>query len=155
MLLQQQRRIFLLLLSITLWFTPVYAVDKVPPETTNIDTTTISPEQLLHSKLLLTALRLDFYNARCRGQSIAKHFNQVNRLYITKYSLTANNYIKTYINADVRKEKAQQEIAFKKDLSKIGGCAKAKNEGWVKSLRDAYNKQYLQAEQSSWFPEEI
>jgi len=114
----------------------------------------VSDEQTLHTSLVLTALQLDFYNARCRGISVAKNFNKVNRLYITKYSLTANNYIKLYINADVRKEKSQHEVAFKKNLNLLGGCKKAKEQGWIKALHDQFNIKYNQAELSAWFPEE-
>lgn len=127
----------------------------VESEQATIEKPVISAEQQLHSALILTALKVDFYNARCRGLSVAKDVNKVNRLYITKYSITANNYIKIYINEDVRKEKANQEIAFKKALSKIGGCSKAKQQGWVKSLRDEFNDLYEQAEKSTWYPEEL
>ncbi len=115
----------------------------------------MNPEQSLHTALVLSALKVDFFNARCRGISVSKNFNKVNRLYITKYSLTANNYIKTYINADVRKEKSKQEIAFKKALNMVGGCAKAKQADWRKDINYEFNTLYKQAEQSTWFPEEI
>lgn len=108
----------------------------------------------LHSELVLTALQLDFYNNRCRGISVSKNFNTVNRLYITKYSLTANNFIKHYINNDVRKEKVSQETAFKKTLNSLGGCAKAKEQGWIKEIHDEFKTRLQQAEKSTWFPED-
>lgn len=108
----------------------------------------------LHSELVLTALQLDFYNNRCRGISVSKNFNTVNRLYITKYSLTANNFIKHYINSDVRKEKVSQETAFKKTLNSLGGCAKAKEQGWIKEIHDEFKTRLQQAEKSTWFPED-
>lgn len=150
------------LLTLSLGFSvPLLAAVAAETESTTvteqetIEKPVISAEQKLHTALILTALKVDFYNARCRGLSVAKNVNKVNRLYITKYSITANNYIKIYISEDVRKEKANQEIAFKKALSKIGGCSKAKQQGWVKSLRDEFNDLYEQAEKSTWYPEEL
>lgn len=113
-----------------------------------------NPELQLHSKLVLKALQVDFYNVRCRGISVAKNLNKVNRLYITKYSLTANNYIKDFINPDVKAEKKAQEIDFKKKLNQLGGCSKARQQGWLKQIRQEFKDLYQQAEQSAWFPEE-
>ena len=112
-----------------------------------------NPELKLHSELVLTALQLDFYNNRCRGTSVAKNFNKVNRLYITKYSITANNFIKEFINQDVRAEKEAQEIEFKKNLNRLGGCAKAKDQDWIKEIHDTFRDLYQEAEKSTWFPE--
>jgi len=115
---------------------------------------TQSPELQLHSDLVLKALQVDFYNVRCRGISVAKNFTKVNRLYITKYSLTANNFIKNYINQDVRAEKENQETAFKKNLNALGGCSGAREKGWIKEIHDQFGDLYKQAEKSTWFPEE-
>ena len=113
-----------------------------------------NPELQLHSSLVLKALQVDFYNERCRGISVAKNFNKVNRLYITKYSITANNFIKEFINPDVRSEKAAQEIHFKKNLNSLGGCTKAKQQDWIQEIHDQFKDLYQQAEQSAWYPEE-
>ena len=110
-----------------------------------------NPELKLHSGLVLTAMQLDFYNNRCRGTSVAKNFNKVNRLYITKYSITANNFIKDFINQDVRAEKEAQEIEFKKNLNGLGGCAK--DQDWIKEIHDTFRDLYQEAEKSAWFPE--
>jgi len=130
--------------------TPITQTDTQASQAESVQ----NPEQELHASLVLMALKLDFYNSRCRGLSVAKNFNQVNRLYITKYSLTANNFIKQYINNDVRQEKASQEIAFKKTLNSLGGCSKAKEQGWIKEIHDQFKTMLEQAEQSTWFPEE-
>ena len=76
----------------------------------------------------------------------------MNRLFITKYSLTANNYIKTYINEDVRAQKAALEIEFKRELNRVGGCAAAIDSGWRSQINDLYRELYLRAEKSVWFP---
>ncbi|BCN93174.1 hypothetical protein THMIRHAM_09590 [Thiomicrorhabdus immobilis] len=129
----------------------LFAPTSFANETTNNQ----NPELKLHSELVLKALQLDFYNIRCRGTSVAKNFNKVNRLYITKYSITANNFIKDFINPDVRAEKEAQEIDFKKNLNRMGGCAKAKDQDWIKEIHDQFNELYQQAEQSAWYPEEM
>ena len=141
------------LLAIVMFAFTLFSAQLYATETTN-NVTTQNPELQLHSALVLKALQVDFYNVRCRGISVAKNFNKVNRLYITKYSLTANNFIKNFINPDVRAEKQIQEIDFKKNLNQLGGCSKAKEQGWIKQIHDEFNHLYQQAEQSTWFPEE-
>lgn len=115
----------------------------------------ISTDQVLHTDLVLLALKADFYNRRCRGISVSKNFNKVNRLFITKYSLTANNYIKVFINPDVKAEKITLEREFKRELGKIGGCSAAKKQQWRKEINNLFNALYQQAEKSTWYPEEI
>ena len=139
--------LLIVMFAFTLFSAQLYATDTAD------DVATQNPELQLHSALVLKALQVDFYNVRCRGISVAKNFNKVNRLYITKYSLTANNFIKNFINPDVRAEKQIQEIDFKKNLNKLGGCSKAKEQGWIKQIHDEYKNLYQQAEQSTWFPE--
>ncbi len=145
----------LLGLSIASWNQTVLAA-SVTDTVSAAEAKTIpaSEDQILHTDLIMLALKADFFNRRCRGISVNKDFNKVNRLFITKYSLTANNYIKTYINPDVRAEKQLQELEFKKELNKIGGCAKAREQGWRKQITDLFNELYRQAEQSTWYPEE-
>ena len=142
-------RFFLLFATIVLAMSlqaKVYAADNTAP---------ISEEQALHTDLVLLAMKSDFYNRRCRGISVAKNFNKVNRLFITKYSLTANNYIKQYINPDVRQEKEIQEREFKKELNRVGGCNAARKNGWRSEISDLFHNLYQQAQKSTWFPEEI
>jgi len=132
----------------------VETIAETPTEQPSSAQAPIPPEQILHTDLVLLALKSDFFNHRCRGISVNKSFNKVNRLFITKYSLTANNYIKTFINADVKAEKHDQELEFKKELNKIGGCSAAVKQGWRKQINDLFNELYRQAEKSTWFPEE-
>ena len=113
----------------------------------------IDPELQLHIDLIEMALKTDSYNERCRGISTAKTLNQVNRLYVTKYSLTANNFIKRYLDEDVKALKHQRQQSFNQLLAKIGGCQQAKSQGWVKQLQTDFKSQYEQAEKSPWYPE--
>ena len=144
------KKAFLLAFIVPLFSLSSYSVlaNDVPDSQVNQN-----PELKLHSELVLTALQLDFYNNRCRGTSVAKNFNKVNRLYITKYSITANNFIEEFINPDARAEKDAQEIDFKKNLNRLGGCSKAKDQDWIKEIHDNYRNLYRKAEKSAWFPE--
>lgn len=112
----------------------------------------ISEEQILHTDLVLLALKADDFNHRCRGISVNQNFNKVNRLFITKYSLTANNYIKLYIEQDVRDYKQALKIEFKKELNRVGGCNAAIDQGWRNNINELYRTLFLKAEQSVWFP---
>lgn len=113
----------------------------------------IDPELQRHIDLIENALETDAYNKRCRGISVSKALNKVNRLYVTKYSLTANNFIKNYIDRDVRAIKADRQHSFNHRLNKIGGCKAAKDEGSVKQLKIEFKALYEQAEKSPWYPE--
>ncbi len=125
-------------------FQPVQAAEE---------TLLISPELQVHIDLIDSALQTDAYNKRCRGVSMAKTLNLVNRLYVTKYSLTANNFIKHYIHEDVKALKIARQVSFNKQLAKIGGCQEAKAQGWVSQLKSDFKNQYEQAELSTWYPE--
>ncbi|MDX1352429.1 MAG: hypothetical protein R3254_05400 [Thiomicrorhabdus sp.] len=143
-----------LLLLAVFFFVLNLHTTSVFAENTQETKTPQNPELQLHIDLVLKALQLDFYNVRCRGISVAKNFNKVNRLYITKYSITANNFIKQFIDSDVRAEKEKQEVEFKRNLNRLGGCSKAKQQGWIKEIHDQFGELYQHAEQSAWFPEE-
>ncbi|WP_019555979.1 hypothetical protein [Thiomicrorhabdus arctica] len=109
----------------------------------------------LHIDLIEVALKTDSYNKRCRGISTATNLHEVNRLYVTKYSITANNFIKDYINEDVRAFKTEREHTINKLLAKIGGCEKAESQEWVKQLKPDFKRLYEQAESDKlpWYPE--
>jgi len=109
----------------------------------------------LHIDLIEVALKTDSYNKRCRGISTSSNLHQVNRLYVTKYSLTANNFIKDYIDEDVRAFKTEREHTLNKLLAKIGGCDKAESQDWVKQLKPDFKRLYEQAEADKlpWYPE--
>ncbi len=106
-----------------------------------------------HIDLIEVALLTDSYNARCRGISIAKALNSVNRLYVTKYSLTANNFIKTYIDPDVKTLKIERKHRFNKMLNVLGGCQAAKSKDSIKRLKKHFKSLYETAEKSPWYPE--
>lgn len=111
------------------------------------------PELQLHIDLIEVALKTDSYNKRCRGISTSSNLHRVNRLFVTKYSITSNNFIKDYINEDVRALKTEREHTLNKLLAKTGGCEKAESQEWVKQLRPDFKRLYEQAEKSPWYPE--
>jgi len=133
---------FLSFLSLS---TPLFALTD---DEQNVDT-----ELETHIELVELALKTDSYNKRCRGMSVSKALNQVNRLYVTKYSLTVNNFIKNYINPDVKNLKIERQHEFNKSLNQQGGCQVAKSKGVVKKLKADFKTHYEQAENSSWYPE--
>jgi len=143
---QQRYSVALLLLASTLFFSS--NIVAAPKEETLID-----HELQLHIDLVSNALQTDSYNKRCRGMSISKSLNQVNRLLVTKYSLTSNNFIKNYIAKDVEAFKSERYHDFNKNLNLMGGCKVAKSEGIVKQLKKEFRDLYDQAEKSPWYPD--
>lgn len=113
----------------------------------------VDPEVQLHIDLIEVALKTDSYNKRCRGISTSTNLHQVNRLYVTKYNITSNNFIKDYINEDVRALKAARQQTLYQLLAEIGGCQEAESQDWVKRLQPDFKRLYEQADKSPWYPE--
>ena len=124
-----------------------------PPSLAEQSVNANSPELKTHIDLIEIALLTDAYNKRCRGISVSKSLNQVNRLYVTKYSLTANNFIKTYLDPDVKALKLERQHRFNKLLNELGGCQAVKKNGSIKLLKKHFRTQYEIAENSPWYPE--
>lgn len=114
---------------------------------------TTDPALQLHTELIEMALQTDAYNRRCRGISVSKLLHKVNRLYITKYDLTANNFIKNYIDSNVKQLKIDRQHRFNKTLSGLGGCQNAQAKTTMKRLKKTFKTHYEQAEKSPWYPE--
>jgi hypothetical protein len=133
-------------LLIASWLLTNSTVQAVEPQQS------VSVEQKVHSDLIIIALKADFFNHTCRGISVNKNFNQVNRLFISKYSLTANNFIKQFINTNVSAEKQKQQTQFKRALAQIGGCTKARQNNWRNKINTEFRALFRQAERSSWYP---
>lgn len=109
--------------------------------------------QALHTQLIEVALQYDTFNQRCRGVSAAKNKAAVNRLFIRKYRLTVNNYIKAYLTPDPRVTENRIKDATIRKIAEQGGCQKARQEGFEKQLKKDYRRLYEAAELSAWFPE--
>lgn len=106
----------------------------------------------LHIDLVETALLTDAYNTRCRGISISKYLQDVNRLYVTKYSLTAHNFIKRYVHEDVRTLKSDRLQKFNQQLMQVGGCQTSESHDWSVQLNAEFKAEYQRVEKSVWFP---
>ena len=109
--------------------------------------------EALHSKLVTTSIKYDTFNQRCRGVSAAKNESKVNRLFLRKYGVTVNNYIKTYLSTDARDIKNDVKDQMIKTIAQMGGCQQARQKGLEKELKADYRKLYRATEQSTWFPE--
>ena len=144
-----------LLCFLTLLATPLYAPVYAQGAAENA-TETVPVEQLedeaLHSRLVNVALDLDLFNEQCRGLSVNRNFNKVNRLFINKYSLSANNYIESFFRQEIRVYKKIKQQQFIQTLASLKGCKGAKKAGWDKQLKSDYNILLRKAEDSGWFP---
>lgn len=109
-------------------------------------------DEALHSRLINVALELDWLNQKCRGLSIARNFKQVNRLFIQKYSLSANNYIEGFFGEEIRDYKKQKSRKMVMLLAKKRGCKQALEQDWDRELRTEFNTLFRKTEDSSWYP---
>lgn len=109
--------------------------------------------EIEQTQLIKQALKYDYFGQRCRGSSLTKHFNQTNRLFLSKYGFTANNYIKDFINPEIDEFKAELKQEFLKSLIKIGDCRGARELNWRKQMNDDFNRLFDEVERSIWFPE--
>jgi len=108
--------------------------------------------EALHIQLVETALKYDFYNKRCRGVSVSKEINEVNRLFLKKYGLTVNNFIKEHINRNTRAYQNQVKQQLYKELAELGGCVEAKQKGLVSRFQQTFRLLLDKSEKSPWFP---
>ncbi|MBN2646726.1 MAG: hypothetical protein JXR44_02950 [Thiotrichales bacterium] len=138
--------VFPVVLCSLLWGSPLSANAQLSPDEQQV-------QQVTHDRLIELALLNDEFAKRCRGTSVAKHFNQVNRLFITKYGMTANNYIQSFISRDTRAYQQQIAMAFNDQLSDKGGCEAAKDQQWDRQMADEFKRHLQQVEAANWRPQ--
>lgn len=109
--------------------------------------------EALHTELVKTAIKFDVFNQRCRGVSMAKNFVRVNRLFISRYDLTANNYIKAYIGQNTREAKLQIKDKMIVYISEQGGCKALREKRTRTMFKNDFSTLIRQVEASSWIPE--
>lgn len=109
--------------------------------------------EIEQTQLIQQSLKNDFFGQRCRGSSLNRFFNKTNRLFLSKYGFTANNYIRDFINPEVDEYKAELKQEFLKTLIKSGDCKGARQQNWRKTMKQEYNRLYEDVEKSIWFPE--
>jgi len=107
----------------------------------------------LHSGLIQTAIQFDVFNQRCRGVSMAKKLSNVNRLFLSKYDITVNNYIKVYLSQDPRVAKKRLKQEMVTHILKQGGCRALKKQGTRKLFKKHYRELFQQTELSAWIPQ--
>ncbi|MBF6057928.1 MULTISPECIES: hypothetical protein [Thiomicrorhabdus] len=110
-------------------------------------------EQPVQQALIEAAIQNDWFSKRCRGVSINKYFNEVNRLYIERYGFSAHNYIERFQNIDYSSYKEKIEQAMQRRLIEFGGCQGAKRQDWDRDLKQDYKTRFRQVETSDWFPQ--
>ncbi len=111
--------------------------------------------EALHSKLVKEAIQYDVFNQRCRGVSARKNQAKVNRLFIRKYSLSFNNYIKAYLSQDPRQATERIRQAMLTKLLEVGGCQSAARSQLHKEFKRDFRRLYQKSENSLWFPKVI
>lgn len=133
----------------------VYAQTEVTLEPLSPKTTlTQLSGEALHIELINTALQYDLYNKRCRGITVSKEVNQVNRLFLQKYGLTVNNFVKQHIDRNPRNHQEQLKQSLYQKLDELGGCNLAKDKGLLENFQERFQFLYEQADKSTWFPSE-
>jgi hypothetical protein len=109
-------------------------------------------KEKLHTTLITTAIHFDVFNQKCRGVSLAKKIAKVNRLFLSKYDFTVNNYIETYLSQDPRVAKSQLRKQMLNKIIETGGCKQLRQKRAGKKFKKDYRKYFKQVEQSSWIP---
>lgn len=108
--------------------------------------------EALHVALVKTALKYDYFNQRCRGVSASQKEAKVNRLFIEKYNLTINNFIKQFLTRDPRETEAALKKELYAEIYQFGGCQQAREKGLEDSLKKGFRELYQKTESSPWFP---
>lgn len=106
----------------------------------------------LHSKLVVTTIGYDAFNNRCRGVSASVKEAKVNRLFIRKYSVTFNNYIKVYMSRDPRVAKAEIKQDMVNVIAEKGGCQEVRKTGMRKDFKQDFRTLFRAVEASPWIP---
>ncbi len=123
----------------------------LPMQVVSADTNNLVDEEL-HTALIKTAIHFDAFNQRCRGVSLATNLSRVNRLFIRKYDVTVNNYIKVYLSQDPRDAKVELNQQMIDIIMASGGCNAARQQGVGRDLKAKFRKLSRLVEQSSWIP---
>jgi len=108
--------------------------------------------EALHIKLVEVAYQYDSYNKRCRGLSISREVDEVNRLFLRKYGITINNFIKLNIDRDTRGYQQSIQRDFYNTLYEMGGCEATKETDFLDTMRNKFRLLIDNTQTSPWFP---
>lgn len=137
---------------IPVWALIMWVLGAVALGTASADSKPELKGEALHIALVETALKYDFFNQRCRGVSASQNEAKVNRLFIEKYNLTVNNFIKRFLTDDPRDTESAMKKSLYAEIYKLGGCQEARRKGLESELKKDFRRLYEQVETSPWFP---
>lgn len=137
---------------IPVWVLMVWVFGAFALSTASAETEPELKGEALHIALVETALKYDFFNQRCRGVSASQNEAKVNRLFIEKYNLTVNNFIKRFLTDDPRDTESAMKKSLYAEIYKLGGCQEARRKGLESELKKDFRRLYEQVESSPWFP---
>ncbi len=105
-----------------------------------------APHKTLLGRLLEQAALYDIYNRRCRGFLSSTYMENVSRLTVEKYGLTATQLVDKlwHIPLDSFRQRVDEHLL--KDLRSFGGCKRSKQRGYLDHLRKDYWSLRHQAE---------
>jgi hypothetical protein len=108
--------------------------------------------QALHEELVQTAMAFDVFNQRCRGVSASTQESQVNRLFVEKYRMTLNNFVREMMPMDARQLESDIETRINQRIVELGGCQKARADGMEAQFKADFRTLMEKARQSPWYP---
>lgn len=111
--------------------------------------------EALHSQLVKSAIEYDTFNQRCRGVSASTNQSKVNRLFLSKYGITLNDFMMNYMSKDTdnpsdTKQNITNQVYQK--IAEVGGCQPARAQGLEQQYKDNFRHEFHQVEKSTWFP---
>jgi hypothetical protein len=94
--------------------------------------------QELLRRLLEQAMRYDTYNRRCRGFRASTYLDNVTRLSVERYGLTASQLAQQLWHTSLDEIQKRIDERFLADMRRLGGCKQAKRKGYRDRLGDDY-----------------
>ena len=108
--------------------------------------------QPLHEQLVRTAMAFDVFNQRCRGVSASTQESQVNRLFVEKYRMTLNNFVREMMPMDARQLESDIRSRINQRIFELGGCQKARADGMEDRFKADFRTLMDKTQQSPWYP---
>ncbi len=94
--------------------------------------------QRLLRQLIEAAMLYDTYNRRCRGYRAPTYLDNVTRLSVERYGLTASQLIHQLWHSAPDDFQKRIDLRFLNDIRRLGGCKRAKRKGYRDSLSKVY-----------------
>lgn len=97
-----------------------------------------APHKTLLGRLLEQAALYDTYNRRCRGFRSSTYMENVSRLTVEKYGLTATQLVDQLWHIPLDSFRRRMDERFLKDVRSLGGCKQSKQQGYLDKLSEDY-----------------